>query len=432
MDRIVPVGYFPERHLSASYLEAPGLVYASLCDAPMTMAEALIHETQHGKLNTLAWFDPVLSNAHDVWVESPVRPDRRPLWGVLLAAHAFVPVAAMYDRLAAQSHPISHAWARFKPRQAEVLRVNEEGMKTCQEWGNPTPAGARLIGEFQQLHTVLASRALEEGLVDAATHITASPSASPVPLRESYLRDGFVQGLDILDSQEAAHWRARLEAVESAERARRGGIWADRDFYPWRNPEHPLLDWVLELSQHPRLLQAVSSVLGPDLLIRNADIFIKEPHTSEQGIAWHWDTAQRCPSADGFLTAWLGLTPSTPENGGMCFIQGGHRLEIPDPPKDRHGLNFSETALKAIGDLETIDNRLEAGQASLHHAHMPHCSGLNESEDRRVALVIRFMTPSVTAEMAESGIATLVRGRDRVGHFELRPTFPVTWRAAIP
>jgi len=162
LDRIVPVGYMPERHLSASYREAPGLVYATLCDTPMTLAEAIIHETQHGKLNTLTWLDEVITNGHDVWIDSPVRPDLRPLWGVLLAAHAFVPVSAMYDRLTRLNHPITQEWDRFKVRRAEVIAVNDESVGSVAEHSETTRAGRKLVDEMVHLHQQLKERASAE------------------------------------------------------------------------------------------------------------------------------------------------------------------------------------------------------------------------------------------------------------------------------
>ena len=47
--RILPVGYEPEMHLSASYREAPGIVYMTLHPDPLTMAEALVHEVLSGR-----------------------------------------------------------------------------------------------------------------------------------------------------------------------------------------------------------------------------------------------------------------------------------------------------------------------------------------------------------------------------------------------
>lgn len=419
LDRVVLLTGVGERGSTLSRRQAPGQMGVTVDDSPLDIATSLIRQVQHGKLDTLAWFDPILNDAHGQWVPTQPVGTRRPLWDAMRSVQTGVVLAAFYDRLCALDlvgeRDVVQRWARQLDRNGDDLNV-------CRAHGEPTGTGAQWLSGLQSLHEALVARAPSSAVVDGASE----------SLRDSFYRNGFVQGIDVLSPEEAAQWRQRLEQIEQAERARQGGAWADRDFYPWENPEHPMLEWMLELCQHPRLLDVVSAVLGPDLLIRNADLFIKEPQLTGQAIAWHWDSSMRDPSADGFLSVWLGLTPSTPENGGMRFLRGAHRMDLPDAPKDRHHLNFSETALKALEGCERVDNRMDIGQASMHHVHMPHSSGLNHSADRRMGLVIRFMRPSVSKEMAESGVATLVRGRDRAGHFELRPTFPITWSAAIP
>ncbi|MCB9664894.1 MAG: hypothetical protein H6732_12335 [Alphaproteobacteria bacterium] len=151
MRRFIPVGYLPERHLSASYREAPGIAYLTLCDEPITIAEAIVHETQHSKINALSWLDPIVHNGQTTWTKSPVRPDLRPLWGVLLAVHAFVPVAAMYERLAAMDHPVSRT-DRFPRRRAEILAGNHNGMVAVLESANASPLGRKLIDQMNALH----------------------------------------------------------------------------------------------------------------------------------------------------------------------------------------------------------------------------------------------------------------------------------------
>ena len=151
--RLVPVGYEPERHLSASYREAPSQAYLTLHPDPLTLAEAIVHETQHGKLNRLLWFDAVLENGHSTWTSSPVRPDMRPLMGVLLAAHAFVPVAAMHARLA--GHDLAAA-ARFAERRAEVREQNARALATLWEKGQLTPTGRGVMDALQALHAASA------------------------------------------------------------------------------------------------------------------------------------------------------------------------------------------------------------------------------------------------------------------------------------
>ena len=149
--RILPVGYEPEMHLSASYREAPGIVYMTLHPDPLTMAEALIHETQHGKLNLLSWLDPVLHNAYSDWCESPVRPDLRPVMGVLLAVHAFVPVAALHHQLAVIDHPISRT-RKFQDRRLQVLEGNAGGLAVVRDTADPSAFGKKLIDGLHACH----------------------------------------------------------------------------------------------------------------------------------------------------------------------------------------------------------------------------------------------------------------------------------------
>ncbi len=151
LSRLVPVGFEAEMHLSASYMEAPGIAWMTLHPDPLTLAEAIVHETQHGRLNPLMWLDPVLKNGRREWTASPVRPDLRPLSGVLLAAHAFIPVAAMHARLLAGGHPISQT-PHFRRRRAEVLATNQQGLSTVEDRGQPTTAGRRLLAELRVLH----------------------------------------------------------------------------------------------------------------------------------------------------------------------------------------------------------------------------------------------------------------------------------------
>jgi hypothetical protein len=160
LQRIVPVGYDAERHLSASYREAPGLIYLSLHPSTLTMAEALIHETQHGKLNTLRWFDAVLDNGDTAWTPSPVRPDLRPLLGVLMAVHAFVPVAALHQRMREIGHPLADGPA-FEQRAAQVLHGNAHGLASLRRLAMPTQLGARILRSLDELHTATGGRVVD-------------------------------------------------------------------------------------------------------------------------------------------------------------------------------------------------------------------------------------------------------------------------------
>ncbi len=169
--RLVPVGWHAERHFSASYREAPRVAYLSLHPDPLTLAEAIVHETQHGKLNLLSWSDAVLENGYTEWTSSPVRPDLRPIMGVLLAVHAFVPVSALHHALAAHGHPIA-ATAAFPRRRTEVLAGNARGLAILGEKAIPTTRGARIVDDLTRLHAILA---------EAAPAAERADSVAPLP-----------------------------------------------------------------------------------------------------------------------------------------------------------------------------------------------------------------------------------------------------------
>jgi HEXXH motif-containing protein len=149
IQQIVPVGYDREKHLSASYQEAIGTIYMSLHPSGMTLAEAVIHEFSHNKLNALFELDEVLENAFSPLYASPVRPDPRPLHGVLLAVHAFLPVARLYEKMIEAKEPIAQNDA-FLGRFAAIRKINHEGAEVVLGHGKPTPIGQGLFDEIRR------------------------------------------------------------------------------------------------------------------------------------------------------------------------------------------------------------------------------------------------------------------------------------------
>jgi HEXXH motif-containing protein len=146
---VVPVGWDEHKHLSASYLEAAGVVYLSLHPHVMTLAEALVHEFQHNKLNLALGFDPLVENGFSPLFTSPVRPDPRPLRGVLLAVHAFQPIAVLYDRMLVSAEGPERAW--LERRRDEIVALCHEGCEILLPNARPTPLGATLLAETRRL-----------------------------------------------------------------------------------------------------------------------------------------------------------------------------------------------------------------------------------------------------------------------------------------
>lgn len=149
LHQIVPVGYDDHTHLSASYQEVIGTVYMTLHPQLMTMVEATIHEFQHNKLHAQLELDPLLHNAFHPLYCSPVRPDPRPLQGILLAVHAFFPVARLYQLMRDAGHEDTNR-PDFERRYAQIIKGNHEGATVLLEHGQPTEVGRGLMDELRR------------------------------------------------------------------------------------------------------------------------------------------------------------------------------------------------------------------------------------------------------------------------------------------
>ena len=96
---------------------------------------------------------------------------------------------------------------------------------------------------------------------------------------KDYQRDGFYFPYDAISEAEAAEILADLEAAEADVAANREELSLLRS-YPAR-----LLPSFDRLIRHPRLIDAVSELLGPDLLVWGSGLFIKEPNTTSY-VSW--------------------------------------------------------------------------------------------------------------------------------------------------
>jgi HEXXH motif-containing protein len=167
---VVPVGYDDTRHLSASYREAIGTIYLTLHPNRMTMTEAVLHEFQHNKFNVAADSADFLSNAFHPLYKSPIRPDPRPLWGILLAVHAFLPVAELYRRMRDAGHPLA-ADPGFEQRMSELDLKNHEGMEMLRAHARWTPPGLALFADLEALEGRHLAERSARGLSNVPTEV---------------------------------------------------------------------------------------------------------------------------------------------------------------------------------------------------------------------------------------------------------------------
>ncbi len=170
----------------------------------------------------------------------------------------------------------------------------------------------------------------------------------------------------------------------------------------------------LEVCSHPRLLDAVEAILGPNLILVYSSMFIKMPGDG-RSVGWHQDN-NYWTSVHGtdVVTVWLALDDTNADNAAMQIIPGSHR-------------GYRELDTVAAREEETLRKKVEvapeveatavlmemgAGSVSIHDSYILHGSQVNESQRRRAGYTIRYCsTETAWVDMDQHPIPVfLVRG----------------------
>jgi non-haem Fe2+, alpha-ketoglutarate-dependent halogenase len=196
-----------------------------------------------------------------------------------------------------------------------------------------------------------------------------------------YERDGITYPLRIMSAVEAKRFRTEFERLET---------------YLERNLEyvamaHLYFRWAYDLATWPRILDAVEKILGPDILIEGTLILCK--HAGDPSfVMWHQDFHYASAGTSPTASAWVAISNSTCRSGCMRVIPDSHN----------HGvLPHDDTAIKnsmlkyslKIDESLAIDIQLKAGEMSLHRADIIHGSSSNQTQDKRIGFIVRFVTP---------------------------------------
>ena len=227
---------------------------------------------------------------------------------------------------------------------------------------------------------------------------------SPNQLKQ-YEDKGFIYPINIFSKKKAKEIRNEIELIEKKipEELEKSG----------RYNAHlisPLLD---EVTHNPKILDAVQSLIGEDILVCGTTLFIKNPN--EKGfVSYHQDAKYIGLEPHNWVTAWVAVTDSNEHNGCMRMWPGSHKDII-----KKHDQKFNEGNLLTRG--QTVNNVprretkalvLKAGQMSLHHPMVVHGSELNKSDDRRIGFVIQSYIGTNVKQVLGKNSVQLARGKD--------------------
>ena len=228
---------------------------------------------------------------------------------------------------------------------------------------------------------------------------------------KQYKDEGFVSPINVFSKEKANEIRNEIELIEKRipEELEKSG----------RYNAHlisPLLD---EVTHNPKILDAVQSLIGEDILVCGTTLFIKNPN--EKGfVSYHQDAKYIGLEPHNWVTAWVAITDSNEKNGCMRMWSGSHKDNLRD-----HDQRFNEDNLLTRGQTvknvpkeKTTPLVLEAGQMSLHHPTIVHGSELNNSNDRRIGFVIQSYIGTNVKQVLGKNSVQLARGNDEFNYHE--------------
>jgi ectoine hydroxylase-related dioxygenase (phytanoyl-CoA dioxygenase family) len=174
---------------------------------------------------------------------------------------------------------------------------------------------------------------------------------------------------------------------------------AKADFFLRIHMLHRQLELHERFMLHPRLLDVLEVLIGPDVLALQTMLFLKGPGKPGQG--WHQDSYYIPTHPDTLCGAWIAIDDCDEQNGAMWFAKGSG-VEPIYPPCPEVGYGFGDKLVAdiryirgasdtndAINGLAPIAAKydpilapMKAGDVAFFNGHVLHCSKKNWSTDR--------------------------------------------------
>ncbi|MDX1935365.1 MAG: phytanoyl-CoA dioxygenase family protein [Capsulimonadales bacterium] len=143
-----------------------------------------------------------------------------------------------------------------------------------------------------------------------------------------------------------------------------------------------------ELRSHPRLLDALETLYGPDIEFLSDKIVYKS-RDKDFGSPWHqdwpyWEGAHK-------ISVWVALDPATPESGCLKVLPGSHKNVATHDGEAAPGEGFGHRLRPdAVDESKAITLPCAIGDAIFFHDLLLHASHPNRSGADRYAFITTY------------------------------------------
>jgi non-haem Fe2+, alpha-ketoglutarate-dependent halogenase len=235
-----------------------------------------------------------------------------------------------------------------------------------------------------------------------------------------YREDGFVFPLRAYAPEVAARYRAEVERTCGATAPPAAALTGSVSY---RVKPYLLFTWAARMVRDAAILDAVEDLIGPDILVFHTTMWWKTPGSPNR-VPWHQDGTYFGLAPFEHVTAWVALTASNERTGCVRILPGSHtagQLPHADHRDATLMLSRGQTVAGEVDGARAVPVVLAPGEFSLHHTMAIHSSDPNTGDEDRIGIGISYIPTRVRHVGPTRLSATLVRGEDRYGHFDLEP-----------
>lgn len=240
---------------------------------------------------------------------------------------------------------------------------------------------------------------------------------------------GFLGPITIADQQEITYYN---QCVVNAEQQ------INLAHSDYRYKSNVLFPWVDQLSRHPKIVSAVSELIGPNFTCPDAIFWIKRPGEGRD-VSWHQDaTYWNLSDPDQCCVVWYAFNDVPADRGPLRYIPGTHlkQRRHNDIKSTSNLLMRGQTVDYPVEDY--VEQTAQAGQILIHHPQVIHGSAVNNSTESRLAVSFIYASTACKPRISHSPESTvLISGQDTYNYMLLdaRPREPWTenlpqWRSA--
>jgi len=149
-------------------------------------------------------------------------------------------------------------------------------------------------------------------------------------------------------------------------------------------------DFYMDMVRHPRIIEVITALLGPNVQFHHSKAHLKQPHYGSE-VVWHQDFPFFPHTNYDMAAVMIAIDESTEENGCLRVAPGSHRWHVDDHSLNDDGffsLTEDEILNRPGAHIEHVC--VPAGGISVHHCLTLHSSLPNRSEKPRRSLIYEY------------------------------------------